>query len=59
MIDLRARNIAVEIKRVSPLPRGQRRKAEDERLIEEIKHNPDKLAELARELGQNDPTEES
>lgn len=36
-------------------PLGKRRKADDE-LIEEIKESPEKLDQMARELGQNDPT---
>ncbi len=40
-----------------PAPRrpiGKRRNVDNERLVEEIKRNPDKLDELARELGQTD-----
>lgn len=36
---------------------GKRRRAQadDDALIDEIKRNPDKLNEMARELGQGDP----
>lgn len=39
-------------------PGGKRRKADDDALIEEIKRDPDKLDDMARELGQDDPNED-
>ena len=38
-------------------PIGKRKKADDDALIEEIKRDPDKLDELARELGQDGPSD--
>jgi hypothetical protein len=38
-------------------PVGKRKKFTPESLAEEIKQNPDLLGDLARELGQDDPSE--
>jgi hypothetical protein len=35
-------------------PLGKRKRRDDDALIEEIKNNPDKIADLAREIGQRD-----
>jgi hypothetical protein len=37
-------------------PVGKRKKTDDGAVIDEIKRNPDKLDELARQIGQGDPT---
>jgi hypothetical protein len=39
-------------------PIGKRRNLDDERLIEDIKKNPGTLDDMARDLGQSDPTED-
>ncbi len=41
-----------------PIGKRQRPNVGAEAVVEEIKRNPDKLNELARELGQDDPTED-
>jgi len=50
--------------RTPPAPRKPKRRSQvedheaDQALIEEIKRNPDKLDELARQIGGGDPTDE-
>jgi hypothetical protein len=39
-------------------PHTKRQRAEDDALIEQIKKDPDKLDEMARELGQDEPPQE-